>query len=98
MSQLVDPTEIENIVGVTRHARHHYARAVSAETTVYILHSQLCRDSTPDLRDCPFSLALDRGIEDAEPWAMWHQLQDRPVRVQVINGYLLPIVSDGGHV
>lgn len=64
MSDLVDPTEIETIVGIKRHDVYHYARAVSDEGglggTVFILHSQSCVDSTPDLRGCPFSLAIDR--------------------------------------
>lgn len=75
MSDLVDPAIIEQIVGKKRHRTRHYGRAVSREQTVYILHSQECRDSTPDLRDCPFSLALDRGIE-VEHWR-----QDAAVRL-----------------
>ena len=38
MSDLVNPADIERIVGVQRHPKRHYARAVSAEQTVYILH------------------------------------------------------------
>jgi hypothetical protein len=34
------------------------------EQTVYILHSRECLTSGIDLRDCRFSLALDRQIGD----------------------------------
>lgn len=91
MSDLVDASDIERIVGVPRHTREHFARAVSAEKTVYILHSHECRDSGIDLRDCPWSLALDRGIDIAE----W--VEDQPVRVRVRAGRLVPgPVSAGG--
>jgi hypothetical protein len=63
MSALVDPTVIEKIVGVRRHSREHYGRAVSAEQTFYILHSQRCLDSGVDLRECVYSVALDEGIK-----------------------------------
>jgi hypothetical protein len=39
MTRLVDPSEIERIVGIKRHPLWHYARAVTAERTVYIMHS-----------------------------------------------------------
>ena len=67
MTKLVSPSDIERIVGVTRAAHEHWGRAVSAEQTVYILHSQTCLDSGVDLRDCPFSVALDLGI-DVDDW------------------------------
>lgn len=75
MSALVDPSHIEQIVGVRRSRGWHYGRAVSAEQTVYILHSQRCLDSGIDLRECRFSLALDRGIK----LYAWDDMQDRPV-------------------
>lgn len=84
MSDLVDSTEIEAIVGVPRDPVQHYARAVSAEQTVYILHSHACLASGVDLRDCIFSAALDRGI-DVERWA-----QDAAVRVHIEGGRLVP--------
>lgn len=62
MTDLVNPNEIEEIVGVKRDPLLHWGRAVSAEQTVYILHSQECVDSGIDLRDCAFSKALDKGI------------------------------------
>lgn len=90
MVDLVDPTEIESIVGHQRDATEHYARAVSAESTVYILHSQVCLDSGIDLRSCPFSVALGVGIKWALPWAGWRRVQDQPVRVEVFRGFLVP--------
>jgi hypothetical protein len=88
---LVDPTEIEQIVGVERHATRHYARAVSVEQVVYILHSEDCRAAQADLRDCPFSRALDRGIDEQD----WSGREDRPVLVRVRNGLLIPDRGEG---
>lgn len=90
MTDLVNPNEIEALVGRLRHATVHYARASSVDQQVYILHSQQCKDSTPDLRDCPYSVALDRGIVHALPWNVWRRAQDRPVRIQVRDGWLMP--------
>lgn len=73
MTDLVPSDAIEQIVGVGRHDTKHWGRAISAEQTVYILHSQQCLDSGVDLRDCPYSLALDDGI-DIDDW-----IQDVPV-------------------
>ena len=89
MSDLVDPSSIEEIVGVNRHIRRHYARAVSATQTFYILHSQRCLDSGVDLRECRFSVALDRGIRFRE----WEELQDRPCALGVCQNRLVPIVD-----
>ena len=88
VSDLVPPEDIERIVGVKRDAFRHFARAVSAEQVVYILHSRECRDSTPDLRDCPFSLALDRGI-DVDRWP-----KDVAVQAATVNGRLLPAAEE----
>lgn len=93
MSEPVDPAEIERIVGVSRHATEHYGRAVSAEQTVYILHSQECKDTEAagfDLRECPFSVALDQGIDKPFPWTGWRRVQDQPVRLEITRGYLMP--------
>lgn len=94
MSNLVDPDRIEKIVGMPRHPTEHYARAITAEQEVYILHSEQCRSTTPDLRDCPFSRALDRGIVHHVPWSGWRRVQDRPVRVEVFKGWLVPDLLD----
>lgn len=85
MSDLVDSTQIEAIVGVERHQTRHYARAVSAEQTAYVLHSRECLTSRVDLRECLFSLALDRGIEISR-WT-----QDAAVHVHIERGRLVPV-------
>ena len=69
--------EIETIVGVKRRLGEHWGRAVSAEQTVYILHSRSCLKNEPDLCQCLYSLALDQGI-DSSQW-----VQDEPVRLTV---------------
>jgi membrane carboxypeptidase/penicillin-binding protein len=79
----VPTDQIEAIVGATRHATDHIGRAVSAEETVYILHSQECRDSGVDLRECPYSSALDEGI-DPSTW-----VEDAPVRLAIVDGRLV---------
>ena len=79
MSELVPTSDIEAIVGANRHPDVHIGRAVSAEQTVYILHPDDCREYFDDLRDCPFSKALDKGI-DAE---RWEGFEDQPVRLWV---------------
>lgn len=91
MSELVDSDSIEAIVGAKRHLTDHLARADSETEMVYILHSQECKDRYTDLRECPFSIALDRGIKHPTPWSTWRQTQDQPVRVEVVNGYLVPL-------
>jgi hypothetical protein len=64
MTDLVNKSVIENIVGAERNGTRHLARAVSENQTVYILHSYDCLGKyAQDLRLCPFSLALDKGID-----------------------------------
>lgn len=88
MTALADPTEIETIVGVARDDTLHFGRAVSAERTVYILHSRACRDSGRDLRECRYSVALDKGIN---PQA-WRPFEDRAVVLAILaSGHLAPI-------
>lgn len=86
MTDLVPAGQIETIVGVPRHATRHYARAVSAEQTVYILHPEECRATYDDLRDCPWSIALAWGINDQD----WEGHEDKPVFVRVRSGELVP--------
>lgn len=91
MTDLVSPEEIEQIVGVPRAPAAHAARVVSEDQTVYILHSGRCRDSGIDLRECDFSLALDRGLPEEE----WQGKEDLPVWVVIKEGRLVP---DRGHI
>lgn len=91
MSDLVPPDKIEQIVGARRHPTAHIVRAVSSEQTVYILHSQTCLDDClirgVDLRDCRFSLALDRGIEPER----WVGCEDRPFVAGLWYRRLVPL-------
>ncbi|MDM2446245.1 hypothetical protein PP556_14620 [Mycobacteroides abscessus] len=89
MSDLVSPDEIERIVGAKRHATMHIGRAVSSDEMVYVLHSQQCKESGIDLRDCPMSLALDLGIERRS----WTGYEDRPVALGVVKDRLVPLVD-----
>lgn len=82
MVSLVPTEDIERIVGVRRHDDEHWARAVSAEQKVYILHSRKCLDSGRDLRECPFSLALDNGILLAD----WLEDEALPVVIDDVRG------------
>lgn len=87
MSELVNPELIEQIVGARRHAHQHLGRAISGEQTVYILHSQQCKDSGVDLRECEWSLALDRGIDLRD----WKGHEDRAVVLAIIHDRLFPV-------
>jgi len=86
MSDLVPPEVIESIVGAKRHATKHLGRAVSHEGIVYVLHPHECKDSGIDLRECPFSFALDEGI-DQDTWAGY---EDQAVELRIRNGLLIP--------
>ncbi|GAA4117473.1 hypothetical protein GCM10022215_18190 [Nocardioides fonticola] len=88
MSELVPADQIERIVGARRHPHQHLARAVTAERTVYLLHSERCRDTTPDLRTCPYSVALDAGIDPDD----WRDHEDGPVVVAIIRDRLFPVI------
>lgn len=89
MTDLVSPDDIERIVGAERHDAMHIGRAVSSEETVYILHSQQCKDSGIDLRECRWSLALDKGIDLNQ----WDGYEDRPVALGIIRDRLVPLVD-----
>lgn len=89
MSDLVAPQVIERIVGMRRHETMHIGRAVSSEEIVYILHSQQCKDSGIDLRDCQLAQALDRGIEAPS----WDGYEDRPVALGIVRDRLVPLVD-----
>ena len=90
MSDLVDPVQIEEIVGTRRHQVIHYGRAVSAEQRVFILHSAFCLASGIDLHDCVYSLALDRGIRMVD-WRGW---EDLAVPLSIgMTGRLIPRVD-----
>lgn len=87
MTDLVPAEEIEQIVGARRHPHQHLGRAVSAEQTVYILHSEKCRDSGIDLRECPYSRFLDNGIDP--DWGKGHE--DKAVVLAPYHERLIPV-------
>lgn len=87
MSNLVPTEEIERLVGAKRHSHQHLGRAVSSEQTVYVLHSWKCRESGIDLRECEWSLALDRGIDPDD----WKGYEDRPVVLAFRKARLFPV-------
>lgn len=74
MTDRVPADQIEGIVGAPRHPTHHIGRLTRG--TVYILHPYTCLGTTPDLRTCPYSYALDRGI-DPDEWDLdvWSYLR-----------------------
>lgn len=86
MAEVVPPADIEAIVGVPRHPSEHWGRAVSAEQTVYVMHSRWCKATVADLRDCPFSVALDKGIDLGD----WAGREDEPVQLAIVHGRLVP--------
>lgn len=92
MSDIVPAADIERIVGRKRHTQAHYGRAATDEQTVYILHSQRCLDSGIDLRNCRFSLALDRGIS----LRAWEGMEGRSVPLGVCGGLLIPLTIPKG--
>ena len=83
MSEIVPASKIEGIVGAERHPTEHIGRAVSSEQTVYILHSRECIDSGIDLRDCPFSVALD-------DYGVWGGRDDESVVLRIVDDALEP--------
>ena len=89
MTDRVPAGRVARIMGAPRHATKHLAKAVSAERVVYILHSQECLTMFDDLRDCPFSLALDTGVDVAE----W--VENQPAEVAIEDGRLIPTAEAG---
>ena len=80
MSERVPARDIERIVGVKRHQSRHVIR-VTASWRAFILHPHDCLALYDDLRDCPWSLALDRG----DAWLP----DDKPHYVRVRDGQLV---------
>jgi hypothetical protein len=87
MSELVGADEIEDLVGYKRHVAIHVGRAESETGTLYILHSKECKSTTPDLRECPYSIAMDRGIN----MSVWRQFMDIPVMLVIEFDHLVPM-------
>lgn len=90
MSNLVPANEIERLVGAKRHPHQHLGRVDSTGQTVYVLHSQRCKDSGIDLRECQWSWALDTGINPAD----WRGFEDLAVVLAIIGGRLFPVTPN----
>lgn len=91
MTEHVPPDDIEQIVGIPRHDTAHYGRADPREQVLHILHSRACIDTGIDLRQCPFSLALDVGA----PTDVWEPYENQPVELAVTEccGHLVPAAA-----
>lgn len=87
MSETVPAGDIERIVGAPRAHRDHIGRAVSDEQRVYILHSKQCLARHEDVRNCEYSIAMDRGI--VEYW--WLGCEDMPVVLAIRGPHLVPL-------
>ena len=68
VTNLVDPSDIEIIVGAKRDETFHIGWFNSPGGIFYILHSQQCVSSEPDLRDCEYSKSLDEHWVDVLEW------------------------------
>ncbi len=87
MTDLVDASEIEALVGAPRHDTLHLGRLDTARAAVFILHSAECLGTVDDLRHCRFSTALDEGVDEL----LWRGWKNRPVVLAVLmDGYLTP--------
>ena len=60
MTHRVPADQIEALVGAKRHQSRHIIRGGEVSGIAYILHPHTCLKRHTDLRECPWSLALDR--------------------------------------
>ena len=81
MTERVPADRIEQLVCARRHPTEHIIRGDYTTLTAYILHPAECLQRHTDLRDCPWSLALDRE-------AVWLGT-DQPQFVRVRDGHLV---------
>lgn len=89
MSNHVEPDKIEAYVGMPRHAHLHWAKL--DRDVLFILHSERCLKAHKDLRDCPYSKALDLTVLSDGYWGIWEACMGEP-KVPMIDpeGYLVP--------
>ena len=87
MTELIDPSEVERLVGAYRHPTAHLCRADSFHEATYLLHSKACLDSGIDLRTCEYALAQDNGIDTD----VWEGREDMPVQVAIVDARLVPL-------
>lgn len=87
MTELIDPSEVERLVGAYRHPTDHLCRADSFHEATYLLHSKACLDSGIDLRTCEYALAQGNGIDTD----VWDGRMDAPVLVAIVDARLVPL-------
>ena len=104
MTRTVPADQIEAIVGAKRDPHRHIVRAILGKNLdggVFILHSADCLATGRPLTECPYSLALDRGMS----LQRWVGFFNQPVYVRLIQSdeYVrfadsppLQLVPDGG--
>ena len=88
MTQLVDPSDIEAIVGRERDQSEHWGRSRPSDMSFYIMHSFDCLDSVIDLRDCEYSRGLDKSLDND----LWSAGVRGPVQLEVIDDGKLIVV------
>lgn len=97
MTEKVDPQRIEQLVGARRHPAQHRGRWDTSAGQIYILHSGYCLMAFKDLRQCPYSIALDELVRDWSEGSRWDDYPDRPVALYIspITGVLEPLALLG---
>ena len=87
MTDLVPPEDIEKLVGLLRNSWRHVGRAVPEDDIFYIMHSHECLARDIDLRECEFSIALDRGLWKTD----WRDYENCPCELKINKaGRLVP--------
>ena len=86
MTYLVPAETIEKIIGLPRMNSSHLGKLSSLTDMVYVMHSHECLDSGVDLRECEYSLALDKGLD----MGVWYRLWDQVVVLEIEDGLLYP--------
>lgn len=81
MTNLVDPATIEALMGQPRHPQRHIG--LWDGHTVTIMHALWCTQLGRDIRDCPWSLALDAG-------RIHHMPLNQPIPLRLTRAHIHP--------
>lgn len=89
MSEIVSPDEIQKAVGgAERDYWLHIGYANTPLDRFYIMHAHTCLSQYTDLRECPYSKALDKQGISADWWEDWY---NRPVYLALSHkGFVVP--------
>lgn len=89
MSGKVSAERIAEVFGIERFPFEHAVRVLHSERMVYVLHSQHCVETHPDLRECRYSKAMDEGINED----LWAPFMEKIViaTVDPFSGELSPV-------